>query len=278
MNGNKKDLVKQLGKNETYSLHKTVRKNFKRRKIVVAYPGQILQMDLVDMIKYSHQNSHYKYIINCIDLFSKKLWSKPLKLKTGKEVTNAIKSMFAEMEYPPQTIIFDEGKEFLNKDVGRLFAKYNIHSYSILTAKKAGAVERVNRTIKTIMWRYFTEKKSKRWVDVLPEIINNYNSTFHRSIKMPPNSVTFKNRKQVYKALYPDINVRIKCKLRVGDTVRIALKKDIFEKGYTQSWSKEIYTIDKVFQRNKVCWYRLVDHDGKRYSKYKYYQQLNLVA
>jgi hypothetical protein len=72
MDGNKTDLVKQLAKNETYSLHKNVRKNFKRRKIVVSYPGQILQMDLVDMIKYSRQNSHYKYIINCVDLFSKK--------------------------------------------------------------------------------------------------------------------------------------------------------------------------------------------------------------
>ena len=277
MTGKKKDLVKQLRKNETYSLHKTVRKKFKRRKIVVEYPGQILQMDLVDMIKFSRQNSHYKYIINCIDLFSKKLWSKPIKLKTGKEVTNAIKSMFTEMEYPPQTIIFDEGKEFLNKDVGKLFAKYNIHSYSILTAKKAGAVERVNRTIKSIMWRYFTENKTKRWVPVLPEIIKNYNSTFHRSINMSPNSVTWANRKTVYKTLYPDINVRTKCKLKVGDTVRIVLKKDIFEKGYTQSWSKEIYTIDKVFQRNKVCWYRLVDRDGNKYPKYKYYQQLNLV-
>ncbi len=95
---------------------------------------------------------------------------------------------------------------------------------------------------------------------------------------MSPNSVTWDNRKTVYKQLYPDINVRIKCKLKVGDTVRIALKKDIFEKGYTQNWSKEIYTIDKVFQRNKVCWYRLIDLDGKQYSKYKYYQQLNLVS
>jgi hypothetical protein len=278
IHGDHKDLIKQLRKNETYSLHKSVRKKFKRRKIVVEYPGQILQMDLVDMIKFSRQNSHYKYVINCIDLFSKKLWSKPIKQKTGKEVTDAIKSMFAEMEYPPQTIIFDEGKEFLNKYVDRLFANYNIHSYSILTEKKAGAVERVNRTIKSIMWKYFTEKKTKRWVDILPEVVNNYNSTFHTSIKMSPNSVTWDNRKTVYKALYPDIKLRTKCKLKVGDNVRIALKKDIFEKGYTQSWSKEIYKIQKVFQRNRVCWYRLVDQGGKRYPKYKYYQQLNLVS
>jgi hypothetical protein len=62
MKGKKENLLKQLRKNNTYSLHKPVRKNFKRRKIVVSYPGQILQMDLVDMIKYSRQNSHYKYI------------------------------------------------------------------------------------------------------------------------------------------------------------------------------------------------------------------------
>ena len=230
------------------------------------------------MIKFSRQNSHYKYIINCIDLFSKKLWSKPIKLKTGHEVTKAIKSMLADMEYPPQTIIFDEGKEFVNKQIDKLFATYNIHSYSILTAKKAGGVERVNRTIKSIMWRYFTEKKTKRWVDVLPDIVKNYNSTFHRSIKMSPNDVTWSNRKIVYKRLYPDIKVRIKCRLKVGDRVRIALKKDIFEKGYTQSWSQDIYSIQKVFQRNRVCWYQLVDKNGKKYPKNKYYQQLNLVA
>jgi hypothetical protein len=55
--------------------------------------------------------------------------------------------------------IFDEGKEFMNQKIDKLFLSYNIHCYSILTTKKAGGVDKVNRTIKSIMWRYFTEKK-----------------------------------------------------------------------------------------------------------------------
>ena len=101
------------------------------------------------------------------------------------------------------------------------------------------------------MWRYFTDKKTKRWVDVLPQMTKNYNSTFHRSIKMSPNSVTWDNRKTVYKQLYPDINVRIKCKLKVGDTVRIALKKDIFEKVTLRIGQKRYIQSTKFFKGTK---------------------------
>ena len=78
--------------------------------------------------------------------------------------------------------------------------------------------------------------------------------------------------------MYPEIDDRVKCKLRVGDKVRVALKKDIFEKGYTQNWSKEIYTITAVRQRSGVCWYQIEDQAGVKYPKGKYYYDLNLVA
>ena len=95
---------------------------------------------------------------------------------------------------------------------------------------------------------------------------------------MTPNEVTWDNRKEVFKRMFPDSDARIKCRLKEKDRVRIALNKDLFEKGYTKNWSDEIYIITKVFQRNKVCWYKLEDSTVKPYPKYKYYYQLNLVA
>ena len=59
--------------------------------------------------------------------------------------------------------------------------------------------------------------------------------------------------------------------------MRVALNKDIFEKGYTVNWSKEIFTIIHAFQKNGVCWYRLQDDQGEIYPKIKYFYQLNKV-
>ena len=230
------------------------------------------------MRNLSGSNSNYNYILLAIDQFSKKLWLRKLKTKTGGETADAIKSIIVDMDFPPQTVIFDEGKEFYNKHVDMLFAQYNIHSYSIQTSTKAGAAERANRTIKTLIWKYFTEHNTKRWVDQMSEIQSNYNNTYHRVIKRTPNEVTWKDRKAVFKDMFPEINDRVKCKLKEGDRVRVAIYKDIFKKGYTQNWTTEIFTIVKVLQKAGVCWYKIADQSGKIYPKSKYYYDLNLVA
>ena len=271
-------IARYLRKNQTHSLHKPRRKKFKRRRIVVHYPYQIVQMDLIELRQISGSNKGYNYILLVIDLFSKKIWLRKMKTKTGRETADSIKSVIADMEWPPQTVIFDEGNEFYNKYVYMIFAQYNIHYYSIRTSTKAGAAERANRTIKSILWKYFTEHDTKSWVNQIESIQDTYNNTYHRVIKRAPNEVTWENRKEVFKVMFPDINDRIKCKLQRGDRVRVAIYKDIFKKGYTQNWSKEIFTVKKILQRGGVCWYKIADQSGKVYPKSKYYYDLNLVA
>mgnify|MGYP000357822989 CR=1 FL=1 len=271
-------IKRYLNANKTYSLHKQRRKKFKRRRIITYYPLQIIQMDLMDVKNISRFNYGWNYILTIVDCFSKFIWLRKLRTKNGSEVTEAIKSAFETMDWPPQTVIFDEGLEFKNQHVNRLFMQYNIHSYSIQTSTKAGAAERANRTIKSMMYKIFTANNTHRWTDVLQKIAENYNNTYHRVIKMAPNKVTWKNRKKVFKRMFPNINSKIKCKLKIGNRVRIALNKHIFEKGYTKNWSDEIYIINSVKQRAGVCWYKLVNTVGKVYPKQKYYYQLNLVS
>ena len=237
-----------------------------------------MEMDLIEMRQISGNNRNYKYILLAIDLFSKKIWLRKMKTKSGPETADAIKSILVSMEYPPQTVIFDEGLEFYNRYVDLLFSQYSIHYYSIKSSTKAGAAERANRTIKSMIWKYFTEFRTKTWVNKLSEFESTYNNTYHRVIKRAPNEVTWADRKKVFKLMYPKIHDRIKCKLQVNDKVRVAIKKSIFEKGYTQNWSKDIFTIFKVKQRAGVCWYRIKDQAGNLYPKGKYYYDLNLVA
>ena len=272
-------IKRYLNKNTIHSLHKPRRRHFKRRKIVVHYRYQICEADLIDLRNIYGSNYRYKYILLMIDLFSKKIWLRKLKTKSGEETANAFKNIFDNMEYTPQTLIFDEGKEFLNKYCDLLFKQYNIHYYHIMSGNfKAGAAERANKTIKGLLWKQFHKQSSQNWTKIYLDIQDLYNKTYHSSIKMSPDQVSNDNRDEVFKSLYPNIEDRIKCRLKRTDRVRVALRKSNFEKSYTQNWSSEIFEITKVLQKNGVCWYYLQALDGTPYPKSKLYFDLNLVS
>ena len=67
-----------------------------------------------------------------------------------------------------------------------LLEKRNADLYSTENEEKSSVVERWNRTIKRTMWKFFTANNTTAYINVLPEIIDKYNSTFHRSIKCTP--------------------------------------------------------------------------------------------
>ena len=270
-------ILKYLRRNKTHSLFKRKGRKFPRRKIITRYPGNIVQSDLIDMQKFSGSNSGYNYILVVIDCFSKKLWTRPLKTKRGQETAEALRSILESMKYPVQTMIFDEGLEYVNKYVSNLLNEFNIHSYHIKSRLKASTAERVNRTIKQALWKIFHETKKTRWIDKIDDVVENYNNTYHTTIKMAPNQVTWDNRQEVFTNSFPKIKDRITCKLKRGDRVRVQLNKDLFEKGFTQNWSDDIFTIEAAFQKNGLCWYRIKDEQGNIYPKYKYFYELNKV-
>lgn len=184
-----------------------------------------------------------------IDIFSKYGWSVPLKTKTGKEVASALQTIFKKNR--PGKIWADRGREFYNKDVSELLKKNNIDIYSTNNDEKCSVIERWNRTIKTQLWRYFSANGTQKYIDILQALMNKYNSTKHRSIGMTPlDARQSSNYQQVFKNLYfKKVQSRNKTpKYKVGDKVRISVKKDIFEKGFTINWSDKIYTIIEVLK------------------------------
>lgn len=176
------------------------------------------------MIPYSKDNKNYKYLLTVIDCFSKFGWAIPIYNKSGIEIYKAFKSIFTKFKRIPNKIQTDLGKEFYNKDVKKLFKENNIIHFSTHSNVKASIVERFNRTLKEKMWKYFTENKTNKWIDILDSLIDNYNSSYHRSIKMSPLLASNKeNSSQVENNLYGNIkNIEMKKpRYKVGDKVRI---------------------------------------------------------
>jgi hypothetical protein len=137
-------------------------------------------------------------------------------------------------------------------------------------------VERWNRTIKDRMWRYFTHMNTKRYIDVLQDIIASYNSSWHSSIKATPESVTVDNEDEVRSVLYPYQSVATKYRFSPGQQVRISKTKLHFEKGYVGNWSEEIFVIHEVKKRHRPV-YKLKDLQGTAIEGVFYEPELQRV-
>ena len=255
-------------------LHKPVRKNFPKRYVFVRNTDDIWGADLIDMRALSKENDDYKYVVMIIDVFSKYGWAVPIKYKTGDEVKKALESVFKKET--PRKIWSDEGNEFYNAKVKRLLKERGIELYSTANEEKCSVIERWNRTIKGQLWKYFTANGTRRYVDILQPLIDKYNSTKHRSTGFSPsNARKPANYQQVFHNLYykkVKDNLR-KPKFSVGDKVRLAVKKDKFEKAYIINWSDKVYTINHVLTTIPRT-YTVEDDRGNQHKGTFYEQEL----
>jgi len=153
--------------------------------------------------------------------------------------------------------------------------------YSTDSDLKACVVERFNRTLKEKMWRYFTFSKTKRWIDVLPQLIKSYNNSYHRSIKRKPNQVRKKDEDELFLTLYhynksDGNNSTIKLNFKVGDFVRLNKIKKTFEKGYTPNWTREIFKIDGI-KATVPPSYKIKDLNNEEITGSFYEQELQKI-
>jgi len=231
-----------LSSQNAYTMHRPARVHFPRRRTYAKGIDDLFQIDLIDLSSLASHNSGHRFILMCIDVFSKYAWAVPLKTKTGREVADAMQSILEQRQCT--LLQADKGTEWLNSKFQEMIRHYGIKFYTSENDDiKCALVERLNRTIKEKMWRYFTHNNTRRYLDVLQDIIFSYNNTKHRSIGMAPAEVNQDNEELVRNRLYPPKPKTLKYKYDVGDTVRISVKRQPFDKSYTGHWSEELFTI-----------------------------------
>uniref|UniRef100_V5FZT0 Uncharacterized transposon-derived protein F54H12.3 n=1 Tax=Anoplophora glabripennis TaxID=217634 RepID=V5FZT0_ANOGL len=253
--------IKEVVVNE---LHKPARKNFRRRHVLVRGLNDLIQADLVEMIPYAKVNKGYRYILIVINVFSKFVWAEPVKRKTAIEVSNAMAKILSQMKYMPHNCQTDLGKEFYNKEFNNLMTQFKINHYSTYSNLKASVVERVNRTLKNLMWKQFSLQGTYKWINILPEIVNRYNETQHRTHGLAPIKVNNKNATKLLQTAYSYLKTvdPKPVKFKVGDYVRISKYREAFSKSYTPNWSNEVFIIRKVNRTNPTT-YLLKDQNNQ---------------
>ena len=217
-------------------------KKFNQRKVYSQFKDNIWGVDLADMQSLSRKNKSIKYLLCAIDLYSKYAFVIPLKNKKRISIVNAFNKIIKQSNRKPNKIWIDQGGEFYNNVFKKWLSDNDTIMYSTYNEGKSVVAERFIRTLKDKLYKHMTAFSKNVYYDVLDDIVNKYNNTKHSTIKMKPIDVKDNNNKRVYVDERNEKDSRFK----VGDRVRISKFNNIFAKGYTPNWSKEVFIVDKV--------------------------------
>lgn len=248
------DFLKQQPDYQTLQARKTERK---QATIMRFKPGYV-QIDTIDVSNL--ESNHAKYILTCVDVFTRKLWAFPLLANSSKEVSEQLKKLIKEYKLIT-TIQSDNGKEF-EGEVPKLLESNNIKSVKSSPGNPTtnAFVERANGTIKRALFSYL-QKTGKDPIPHLKEFTDSINIVKNKTTKVVPDvAVLPKYQEQIIKnqnkyASKKNQNAGDDKPFQPGDKVRILLEKTDLpvnvkqklktSKGYLPRWSNEIYTVIK---------------------------------
>ena len=198
----------------------------------------------------------------------------PLKDKKGVSTANRFQIILNDSNNrEPRKIWVDKGSEFYNSSFKKWMQDNDIAMYSTHNAGKSVVAERFMRTLKNNIYKYMYNILISKivYIDKLDGIVNEYNNTYHRTIKIKPIDV----KDNTYINIDKEVNNKDP-KFRVGDHVRISKYQNIFAKGYTPNWSEEVFVIKEI--KNTVPWtYVINDLNGEEIIGTFYEKELQKI-
>jgi len=277
----KHKLKQWLMKQETYQIHTSPPKNYPTESIVVESIGEMVDADILHLpLDKPKFNQNYKFLLACIDLFSRKVYFKLLRHKSATTTTGAFQELLDE-GMPCKTLRTDAGGEFTGKKFQEMLREKGIAHITAYGHVKANYIERWNRTFQDKLYRWMYENNTLVFVNVIPELVRSYNNTVHSTTGFKPSEVTEKNSMELYEKVYiPILNKRAKTRpkwsFRIGQLVRLSLFKDKFKKGYAQKYSEEVFKVSARIPSHPPR-YRIEDLKNEKVSGSFYTQELKAV-
>ena len=281
----KKPVTDWLSTQDAFTLHKRTVHKFTRNRVLVSAIDEEFQADLMDIRNVSRQNGGYRYLLNVIDVLSKFAFSIPVKRKSGPDVAAALRQVFEKRV--PSKLHSDRGLEFQNEHVAALVKEFGVfQTFTKDKLIKASVVERFNRTLRMKIARLATHTGTSKFINELPSIIDAYNNSKHRSIKMKPVDVNIENQDVAFKNLYNNKTYlemltgaqSTKPKFQVGDFVRLKIEKQLFVRGYAKNWTDQVFRINRIISTGQVHTYYIRDSMNNELSRKFYLQELQKIS
>lgn len=204
----------------------------------------VYQGDLMFFPSYGHYNHGYTILFCLIEVATRKLYVYPLKTK---DVYKSLEDFISK--HKVDKLVTDAGSEFISNKVKKMLEEKNITLINTLQKTHVSIVERVNRTIRSLIERYITLKGTYNFIDNIQSLVDLYNNSYHRSLGDTPNNftdedVTMRNLSLMQKSAA--LLEKIEKKFKIGNIVRIRTTKKTFEKGALPQFSLDLFVVNKV--------------------------------
>ena len=170
-------------------LHKPIIRKFKKRKVCATFKDNIWGVDLADMQLLSKYNKAIRFLLCVVDIFSKCAWVVPLKDKKSISIAKVFQIILKQSNRKSNKIWVDKGSELYNAYFKKWLRDNDIVMYSTHNEGKSVVAERFIRTLKSKIYKYMTSISKNVYIDKLDDIVNEYNDTYHTTIKMKPADV-----------------------------------------------------------------------------------------
>jgi len=176
-------VMEYLNKDMVHQTHQCIWRLKAQKPVIALSKLDWIEVDLIDMSKWARSNNCRNYTVSIIDCFSKYAWLLPITQKNTEKVLVVLRPFLKENT--PKVLQSDNGGKFTNARMKELLDNLHIKHITSLPYKPSsnGQVEWFNRTIKGMIMQYMAASNSWRYLDVLPKIVENYNNTYHTTIK-----------------------------------------------------------------------------------------------
>ena len=283
----KKQLKEWLRAQDSYTSYFPIRRKFKRPRTISPAVNYVWGSDVAFMLPFAEHNDGYAYFMVFVDVFSRFAYAAPLKTLRAKEVLEVMKSVFEHQK--PRFLYTDSGSEYTNQLVQRYLQQENIRHYTSKSEKKVAHAERLIKQIKRKLLQYMNEKNTNNWVDVLPDVLQAYNNSYHRVIKMTPAQAQSADQYTVWSNQYfskpkqEQTPVRPKKRktpftFNLGDRVKLSVLKKPFEREYDEKYTTETFTITDRRMQGDIASYSIKDEQNEAISGWFYPQELLKVS
>jgi len=258
----KKKIRDWLSSQETHTLTREF-KTSKKRRLRVPLLSLNHQWDIDCGFLPGFEERGYKGFLLCIDVFSRQVHACAIKTTSAAQIIACLKIIFQTAR--PRVIRSDGGIEFRAKATKQFLDSQNISHYITHNTTQANFAERAIRSIKARLFKYLVYKNSKKWVDVLRDIVQSYNNTYHRSLGRTPASVNENNQEEALLQQYvinpPKMHERRPYGYSVGDNVRIPYTRQKFDRVYNVKWTGEVMTVVKRYRNQNINLYKVEGFD-----------------
>lgn len=254
----RKDVDEWLRKQAVYQINYQGRKPLVYQSIYAPYIRYNYQMDILIQDKYKIDN--YKYILCVVDTYSRYAQCRVMTNRENSTIVEKLKDIFEVMGRPER---MNCDNEFNTRVIRDFLDGVRLYFSDPDEVNKNAIVERFNRTLLLLLTKLRTAGV-KRWYKHVNTLVDNYNTRYHRTIDATPLEVWKGEKKsgQVLNVLDDEV-------FKVGDRVRLRIKRRIVDKATELYYSKEVYTIDSVVGKRYIL--RNDDGDLLR-DRYKAYQ------